>query len=446
DFHGMVAARGIVTARGGTTSHAAVVARGMGKPCVTGAGDLEVNEAGGFLNVGETVVRRHDWLTIDGATGRVIRGRVRMVQPETGEDYRQLLAWADAERGLRVRANADTPRDAAVARKLGAEGIGLCRTEHMFFQGNRLQAMREMILADDATSRETALAKLLPLQRDDFVAIFRAMDGLPVTIRTLDPPLHEFLPHSSAEEGNLAWEIGIDAGVVRTKVQQLREANPMLGFRGCRLGIAYPEITAMQARAIFAAACQVTREGGTVLPEVMIPLVVAPRELELQRAVVDRTAETVFAEEGTTVSYLVGTMIELPRAALLADKIAPYADFISFGTNDLTQTALGMSRDDASRFLPDYVGKRILPHDPFLSIDVDGVGRLVEMGTKLARSARPDLKVGICGEHGGDPDSIAFFAKAGLDYVSASPYRVPIARLAAAHASQGRQGHESSDE
>ncbi|MEJ7762929.1 MAG: pyruvate, phosphate dikinase [Thermomicrobiales bacterium] len=446
DFHGMVAARGIVTARGGTTSHAAVVARGMGKPCVTGAGDLEVNEAGGFLNVGETVVRRHDWLTIDGATGRVIRGRVRMIQPETGEDYRQLLGWADAERGLRVRANADTPRDAAVARKLGAEGIGLCRTEHMFFQGNRLQAMREMILADDATARETALAALLPLQRDDFAAIFRAMDGLPVTIRTLDPPLHEFLPHSSAEEGNLAWEMGIDAAVVRAKVQQLREANPMLGFRGCRLGIAYPEITAMQARAIFSAACQVTREGGTVLPEVMIPLVVAPRELELQRAVVDRTAETVFAEEGTTVSYLVGTMIELPRAALLADQIAPFADFISFGTNDLTQTALGMSRDDASRFLPDYVGKRILPHDPFLSLDVDGVGRLIEMGTKLGRQARPDLKVGICGEHGGDPDSIAFFAKAGLDYISASPYRVPIARLAAAHASQDRQRHESSDE
>src|SRR5215218_3837823 len=446
DFHGMVAARGIVTARGGTTSHAAVVARGMGKPCVTGAGELEVNEAGGFLTVGEAVVRRHDWLTIDGATGRVMQGRVAMVQPEMGEDYRQVLAWADAERGLQVRANADTPHDAGVALRLGAEGIGLCRTEHMFFQGNRIQAMREMILADDTAARDMAIAKLLPLQRDDFVGIFRAMDGLPVTIRTLDPPLHEFLPHSAAEEANLAWEMGIDAGVVRTKVQQLREANPMLGFRGCRLGIAYPEITAMQARAIVSAACQVVREGGTVLPEVMIPLVSAPRELELQRDIVDRTAQAVFAEEGMVVPYLVGTMIELPRAALLADQIAPFADFISFGTNDLTQTTLGMSRDDAGRFLPAYVRQGILPRDPFLSVDVAGVGRLIEIGTTLGRTTRPELKVGVCGEHGGDPDSIAFFAKAGLDYVSASPYRVPIARLAAAHASQGRQADEGSAE
>src|SRR5829696_6545604 len=446
DFHGMVAARGIVTAHGGTTSHAAVVARGMGKPCVTGAGALQVNEAGGFLTVGEAVVRRHDWLPIDGTTGRVMQGRVAMVQPETGEDYRQLLAWADAERGLQVRANADTPHDARVALRLGAEGSGLCRTEHMFFQGNRIQAMREMILADDTAARDTAIAKLLPLQRDDFVGIFRTMDGLPVTIRTLDPPLHEFLPHSAAEEANLAWEMGIDAGVVRTKVQQLREANPMLGFRGCRLGIAYPEITAMQARAIISAACQVVREGGTVLPEVMIPLVSAPRELELQRDIVDRTAQVVFAEEGMIVPYLVGTMIELPRAALLADQIAQFADFVSFGTNDLTQTTLGMSRDDAGRFLPAYVRQGILPRDPFLSVDVAGVGRLIEIGTTLGRTTRPELKVGVCGEHGGDPDSIAFFVKAGLDYVSASPYRVPIARLAAAHASQGRQAHEGSAE
>ncbi len=446
DFPGMVAARGIVTARGGTTSHAAVVARGMGKPCVTGAGALEINEVGGLLTVGDTVVRRHDWLTIDGATGRVMRGRVATVRPETGEEYRQLLAWADAQRGLRVRANADTPHDAAVAVRLGAEGIGLCRTEHMFFQGNRIQAVREMILADDGAARVAALAKLLPLQRDDFLGIFRALDGLPVTIRTLDPPLHEFLPHAAAEEANLAWELGLDVGVVRTKVQQLREANPMLGFRGCRLGVAYPEITAMQARAIFAAACQVAREGGAVAPEVMIPLVCAPRELELQRAVVDQTAQAVFAEEGIAVPYLVGTMIELPRAALLADKIAPFADFLSFGTNDLTQTALGMSRDDAGRFLPGYVRQGILARDPFTTLDVEGVGQLIEIGTRRGREVRPDLKVGICGEHGGDPESIAFFARAGLDYVSCSPYRVPIARLAAAHASDVDHAEEVSAE
>ena len=446
DFPGMVAAQGILTAYGGTTSHAAVVARGMGKPCVSGAGALEINEVGGLFTVGTTVVRRHDWVTIDGATGRVMQGRVAMVQPETGEDFRQVLAWADAERGLRVRANADTPHDAAVAVQLGAEGIGLCRTEHMFFQGTRIQVVREMILADDDAARAVALAKLLPLQREDFVGIFRAMDGRPVAIRTLDPPLHEFLPHAAAEEANLAWELGIDVVTVRSKIQHLREANPMLGFRGCRLGIAYPDITAMQARAIFTAACQVVREGGAVTPEVMIPLVCAPRELELQRAIVDQTAHTVFAEEGLTVPYLVGTMIELPRAALLADQIARFADFISFGTNDLTQTTLGMSRDDAGRFLPGYVRRGILPRDPFTSLDVDGVGRLIEMGTALGRTTRPDLKVGVCGEHGGDPDSIAFFARAGLDYVSCSPYRVPIARLATAHASLGDHGSDADAE
>src|SRR5215211_6325960 len=443
DFHGMVAARGIVTAHGGTTSHAAVVARGMGKPCVTGAGALEINEAGGFLAVGGAVVRRHDWLTIDGATGRVMRGRVATVPPETGEDYRRLLAWADERRVVKVRANADTPEDAAVAVRMGAEGIGLCRTEHMFFQGERIRAVREMILADDAAARAAALAKLLPLQREDFAGIFRAMAGRPVTIRTLDPPLHEFLPHAPAEEANLAWELGIDVSTVRTKVQLLREANPMLGFRGCRLGVAYPEITAMQARAIFAAACQVVREGGQVVPEVMIPLVGAPKELELQRGVVDRTAREVFAEEGPTVPYLVGTMIELPRAALLADRIARHADFLSFGTNDLTQTTLGMSRDDAGRFLPSYVRQGILPRDPFVSLDAEGVGHLIALATRLGRTARPDLKVGVCGEHGGDPDSIAFFAQAGLDYVSCSPYRVPIARLAAAHAADADPGGEA---
>jgi pyruvate,orthophosphate dikinase len=329
---------------------------------------------------------------------------------------------------------------------MGAEGIGLCRTEHMFFHGDRIQAVREMIIADDASARAVALAKLLPLQREDFVGIFRAMDGLPVTIRTLDPPLHEFLPHSAAEEANLAWELGIDVSTVRTKVQQLRETNPMLGFRGCRLGLAYPEITAMQARAIFGAVCQVVREGGSVAPEVMIPLVGAPRELALQREVVDRTAQEVFTEEGVTVSYLIGTMIELPRAALLADQIAQYADFLSFGTNDLTQTTLGMSRDDAGRFLPSYVRQGILPKDPFVSLDVEGVGQLIALATRLGRTTRPELKVGICGEHGGDPDSIAFFAQAGLDYVSCSPYRVPIARLAAAHASDAGQHLDTSAE
>jgi pyruvate,orthophosphate dikinase len=369
-----------------------------------------------------------------------------MVQPEMGEDYRRLLGWADDLRGLQVRANADTPHDAEVSRRLGAEGIGLCRTEHMFFQGTRIQTVREMILADTVADRDAALARLLPLQREDFTGIFRAMDDLPVTIRTLDPPLHEFLPHAAAEEANLAWELGVDVGVVRARVQQLREANPMLGFRGCRLGIAYPEITAMQARAIFSAACQVAREGGTVLPEVMIPLVGAPRELELQRTVVDQTAQAVFAEEGMMVPYLVGTMIELPRAALLADRIAPFADFLSFGTNDLTQTTLGMSRDDAGRFLPDYVRQGIYLRDPFVTLDAEGVGQLIELGTTLGRQARPGLKVGVCGEHGGDPDSIAFFARVGIDYVSASPYRVPIARLAAAHAAQGPPIQEASAE
>jgi pyruvate,orthophosphate dikinase len=446
DFAGMVAAQGIVTAHGGTTSHAAVVARGMGKPCVTGAGALEINEVGGSLTVGATVVRRHDWITIDGGTGRVMLGRVRMVPPETGEDYRRLLAWADTQRRLSVRANADTPQDAAVAVRMGAEGIGLCRTEHMFFQGTRIQAMREMILADDATARDVALAKLLPLQQEDFLGIFRVMAGRPVTVRTLDPPLHEFLPHSPAEEANLAWELGINVGTVRTKVLELREANPMLGFRGCRLGLAFPEVTAMQAQAIFTAACQVVRDGGEVAPEVMIPLVGAPKEFELQRAVVDRTAEQIFAAEGITVPYLVGTMIELPRAALVADEIAQYADFLSFGTNDLTQTTLGMSRDDAGRFLPSYVRQGILPKDPFVSLDVKGVGKLVAMATRLGRSIRPELKVGICGEHGGDPDSISFFAEVGLDYVSCSPYRVPIARLAAAHAGEHGQRLDASVE
>jgi pyruvate,orthophosphate dikinase len=406
----------------------------MGKPCVTGAGDLEIDEAAGLLTVGDAVVERHEWVTIDGTTGRVMRGRVATVQPELGEEFRQVLAWADAIRALGVRANADTPEDAAVARGLGAEGIGLCRTEHMFFAGEPIGAVRAMILAETPEERAAALAALLPLQRADFAGIFRVMAGFPVTIRTLDPPLHEFLPHAGAEEAELARAMGVDAGVVRAKVAQLREANPMLGFRGCRLGIAYPEITAMQARAIFSAACEVAREGVAVLPEVMIPLVSMPAELELQRGVVDATARGVFAEEGMAVPYLVGTMVELPRAALLAAEIAGAAEFFSFGTNDLTQTTFGMSRDDAGRFLPAYVARGLLPHDPFQSLDEEGVGQLVALAADRGRRARPGLKAGVCGEHGGDPASIAFCAQAGLDYVSCSPYRVPLARLAAAHA------------
>ncbi len=434
DFHGMVAARGFVTARGGITSHAAVVARGMGKACVASAAGLVVDYDAQCLTVGDTVVRRDDWITIDGATGRVMLGQVPMTKPGLGGELDVLLDWADAIRILGVRANADTPHDATAAREFGAQGIGLCRTEHMFFEGDRIDAMRAMILADTLAERTAALDRILPLQRDDFAGIFRAMAGLPVTIRTLDPPLHEFLPATAEEEEALAQTLGIDPAVVAAKVEQLREANPMLGFRGCRLGISYPEITAMQARAIFEAACLVTHEGMVVKPEIMIPLVSTLTELHLQREIVDRVASEVFVAAGVSVPYLVGTMIELPRAALLADEIATEAEFFSFGTNDLTQTTFGMSRDDAGRFLPNYVARGILPHDPFQTLDVAGVGKLVALGTDLGRRTRPDLHVGICGEHGGDPASIAFCARTGLDYVSASPYRVPIARLAAAHA------------
>lgn len=434
DFRGMLAAVGVVTARGGITSHAAVVARGLGKPCITGAAAMAIDETQGLVRVGDVVVRRGEWLTIDGMTGRVMVGHVPTVQPELGEELYHLLAWADEIRGLGVRANADSPQDAETARRFGADGIGLCRTEHMFFEGARIQAVREMILAGSPEDRALALAKLLPLQRADFIGIFRAMDGLPVTIRTLDPPLHEFLPHSPEDEMELAQTMHVDVGVVRRKVLELREANPMLGFRGCRLGITYEEITAMQARAIFSAACHVARDGGTVKPEVMIPLVSTAKEFELQRAVVDRVGSEVFAEEGLAVPYLVGTMIEVPRAALLAAEIARTAEFFSFGTNDLTQTTFGISRDDAGRFLPEYVRRGILPHDPFQSLDLDGVGKLIALATQLGRQTRPGLKVGVCGEHGGDPESIAFCAQLELDYVSASPYRVPVARLAAAHA------------
>ncbi|WP_322511379.1 pyruvate, phosphate dikinase [Chloroflexus sp.] len=437
DFHGMVAAQAILTARGGMTSHAAVVARGMGKPCVAGAGDLRISYADQLMTVNGITIHKGDWITLDGGSGEVFAGQMPTVEPELSGDFATLMAWADEFRRLGVRANADIPRDARVARQFGAEGIGLCRTEHMFFEGDRIDAMREMILADTAEERRAALAKIEPLQQGDFEGLFREMAGLPVTIRTLDPPLHEFLPHDDHEIEALAAKLGVDPGKVKARVESLREANPMLGFRGCRLGILYPEITEMQARAIFKAAVKVKSEGIDVHPEVMIPLVGFISELKLQEEIVRRVAAEVFAESGVEVPYLVGTMIELPRAALVADEIAQVAEFFSFGTNDLTQTTLGLSRDDSGRFLPAYVEKKLIPDDPFQTIDQRGVGQLVQIGTERGRATRPTLKVGVCGEHGGDPASVEFFHRVGLNYVSCSPYRVPIARLAAAQAALG---------
>ncbi len=434
DFHGMVAAQGVLTARGGMTSHAAVVARGMGKPCVSGCTALQIDYGRGEMHVAEFTVKVGDFITIDGATGNVMLGKVQTVEPSVGGDLAVLMGWADAERRLTVRTNADTPRDATAAREFGAQGIGLCRTEHMFFEGNRIDSVRAMILAGSREEREEALAEIEPLQREDFVGIFRAMDGYPVTIRTLDPPLHEFLPHTEEEQEALARKLRIPVQKVRDKVNALHEANPMLGFRGCRLGIMYPEITIMQERAILQAALQVADEGAHVEPEIMIPLVSTVEELQRQRTLVEETAEAVFKQAGKRVAYTVGTMIELPRAALIADEIATVADFFSFGTNDLTQTTFGLSRDDAGRFLPLYVERGILPADPFQVLDQAGVGKLVEMGTRLGRATKPNLKVGICGEHGGEPSSVAFCHRIGLDYVSCSPFRVPIARLAAAQA------------
>ena len=434
DFHGMVAAQGILTARGGMTSHAAVVARGMGKCCVAGAGDLHMDEARRRFTVGETTVNEGDWITLDGGTGRVILGRVPTVEPELGDEFRRLMEWADSYRTLRVRTNADTPHDSEVARRFGAEGIGLCRTEHMFFEGDRIDAVREMILADSGAARALAVARLLPMQRADFEGIFRAMDGLPVTIRLLDPPLHEFLPHGAAEVKDLARKLGQKPEKLRARVDAHHESNPMLGHRGCRLGISHPDITWMQAQAIFEAAINVQAQGVRVLPEVMVPLVGTAEELRRQREVIDQVAEEIFYQCDARVEYLVGTMIELPRAALTADRIAAHAQFFSFGTNDLTQTTFGLSRDDAGRFLPSYVEGGVLPDDPFQTLDVDGVGQLVRMAARLGRGVKADLKLGVCGEHGGDPRSVEFFHRAGLDYVSCSPYRVPVARLAAAHA------------
>jgi len=438
DFHGMLAARAVLTARGGMTSHAAVVARGMGKPAVVGCTALQVDYDRQQITINGTVIPKGDYITLDGSTGAVMLGKVPTIEPQVHGDLATLLGWADEIRKLGVRANADTPEDAAKARELGAQGIGLCRTEHMFFQSDRIWAMREMIIATTEQERRAALAKLEPMQREDFAGIFRAMDGLPVTIRTLDPPLHEFLPHTDAEIEELARTMGIDPEIVKNKVVALREANPMLGHRGCRLGITAPEITEMQARAIFGAALDVAAEGVDVHPEIMIPLVGDVEELRLQREVVDRVAKEMFAEAGRTIPYLVGTMIELPRAALLADKIAEQAEFFSFGTNDLTQTTLGLSRDDSGRFLPYYVEHGIFKHDPFQVLDREGVGELIRIAVERGRKTRPDIKLGICGEHGGDPSSVEFCHQAGLDYVSASPFRVPIARLAAAQAALGQ--------
>jgi pyruvate,orthophosphate dikinase len=439
DIHGMHAAEGILTTRGGMTSHAAVVARGMGKPCVSGAGALRVDYRAQTMTAGGTTLKRGDTLTIDGATGQVLAGKVPMMVPTLGGEFATVMKWADTFRKLKVRANADTPADARTAIKFGAEGIGLCRTEHMFFDADRIRAVREMILAQDEKSRRAALAKLLPMQRADFVDLFKIMGGLPVTIRLLDPPLHEFLPHSEKEIAEVAQAMGADPQKLADRAHELHEFNPMLGFRGCRLAIAYPEIAEMQARAIFEAAAEVGRATGRpVAPEIMVPLIASKAELDVVKERIDAMAEKVAAETKTEIKYQVGTMIELPRAALKADEIAETAEFFSFGTNDLTQTAFGISRDDAASFLGIYRSKGILPADPFVSIDREGVGELIRIATARGRKVRKNLSLGICGEHGGDPASVAFCHEVGLDYVSCSPFRVPIARLAAAQAALGR--------
>ena len=435
DIHGMHAARGIVTARGGMTSHAAVVARGMGRPCVSGAGEIRIDEKAGTFTVRGRTFRAGEVITIDGSKGEVMNGAVRMIEPELTGDFQTLMGWADGLRRLKVRANAETPLDARTARGFGAEGIGLCRTEHMFFDEERIQAVREMILADDEAGRRAALAKIAPFQKADFVELFTIMTGLPVTVRLLDPPLHEFIPHGDAEIDALAAASGLDAEKLKRRARELHETNPMLGHRGCRLGVAYPEIYEMQVRAILEAALAVKRASGEApTPEIMHPLVAKGQEMKFLRELTDRTAEAVFAEAGDRVDYLVGTMIELPRAALRADDLAEHAAFFSFGTNDLTQTTFGISRDDSGRFLQAYMDKGIFEHDPFVRLDQEGVGDLIRIAAERGRRVRADVKLGICGEHGGDPASIAFCEGAGLDYVSCSPFRVPIARLAAAQA------------
>ena len=439
DIHGMHAAEGILTTRGGMTSHAAVVARGMGKPCVSGAGSLRVDYAAGTMSVGGQTFKKGDHITVDGSTGQVLAGKVDMIEPQLSGEFSTLIGWADKVRRLGVRANADTPADAKAAIRFGAEGIGLCRTEHMFFEEGRIQAVREMILADDEKSRRSAIAKLLPMQRADFVELFEIMAGRPVTIRLLDPPLHEFLPHGEKEVAEVAAAMRADPKKLAARANELSEFNPMLGFRGCRIAIVYPEIAEMQARAIFEAALEVgKRTGKPVVPEIMVPLIATKAEFDLVKARIDAMAEAVTKEKGTKVGYQVGTMIELPRASLMAGEIAQSAEFFSFGTNDLTQTTFGISRDDAASFLGVYTARGILPADPFISIDQQGVGELVKIGVERGRKVRPKLKVGICGEHGGDPASVAFCHETNLDYVSCSPFRVPIARLAAAQAALGK--------
>jgi len=434
DIGGMHVAEGILTSRGGMTSHAAVVARGMGKCCVAGCGDARINEVERYMMLGDQRVNEGDWITLNGTTGEVIVGRVDLVEPEITDDLGKLMDWADEFRALGVRTNADTPHDAEVARNFGAEGIGLCRTEHMFFGEGRIQPVREMILASDSEGREKALAKLLPIQREDFYGILKTMQGLPVTIRLLDPPLHEFVPHDEATQAQLAEAMGVSLQTVKDRVASLQEFNPMLGHRGCRLGVTYPEIYRMQAQAIFEAACQLKKEGIEVLPEIMIPLVGFQDEFNRLKAEVVEVGEKVMAEAGIEIEYRVGTMVEVPRAVLVADKIAEEAEFFSFGTNDLTQMGCGFSRDDAATFLPFYVENGIIEKDPFRVLDEEGIGQLVEIGVQRGRKTRPDLKIGICGEHGGDPASVDFCHRAGLDYVSCSPFRVPIAKLAAAQA------------
>ncbi len=434
DIGGMNVANGILTARGGMTSHAAVVARGMGKCCVAGCGALNISYAKKEIKVADLTIKEGDYISLNGSTGEVMLGEVATIDPELSGNFGKLMSWADNIRKLNVRTNADTPNDSQVARNFGAEGIGLCRTEHMFFEGDRIKAVREMILAEDEAGRRKALTKLLPMQKSDFYGILKAMHDLPVTIRTLDPPLHEFVPHEEDQQKEMAEEMGISLAEVKAKVDSLHEFNPMLGHRGCRLGITYPEITEMQVRAILEAACELTREGVKVYPEIMIPLIGTKAELANQREITIKVAEEVIREYGIKVKYMVGTMIEIPRAALTADKVAEVAEFFSFGTNDLTQMTFGYSRDDAGKFLTEYIEKKILPEDPFQVLDQEGVGQLVEIAVKKGRTTRPNLKIGICGEHGGEPKSVEFCHRAGMNYVSCSPYRVPIARLAAAQA------------
>jgi pyruvate,orthophosphate dikinase len=439
DIGGMHAAEGILTTRGGMTSHAAVVARGMGKPCVAGAGELRVNYDDKTMTAGNIVVNEGDFITIDGTSGQILKGEVPKVQPQLTGHFATLMSWADEIRTLKVRANAETPLDASTARTFGCEGIGLCRTEHMFFDPQRITHVREMIVAESVEARRVALDKLLPYQRQDFAELFKIMAGLPLTIRLLDPPLHEFLPHTEEDMAEVAAAAGVDVGRVKARAAMLHEANPMLGHRGCRLGITYPEIYEMQCRAIFEAAAEVQMAGHPILPEVMLPLIATKEEFDRLKAMVDRVAGEVMTKSGTKFEYLVGTMIELPRAALIADKIAEGAEFFSFGTNDLTQTTYGLSRDDAGNFLVQYQDLGVLKYDPFVTIDQEGVGELIAIAAERGRKTRPDIKLGICGEHGGDPASVHFCNSVGLNYVSCSPYRVPIARLAAAQAALGER-------